>query len=163
MSQSEELQAVRRVLAVLRLTLGVILLVTWYENLIKGTYTADGMVSLFKYIFDDAGGGPIFYRQLIQSTILQVPGFFAIFQMIAELILAVGLLIGGLTPLVGAGAMIFFLNLFFAYLGGNEWIWTYVLLTSAAFTVAFTRAGRAWGLDAYLLETRGEPPLGLLW
>ena len=50
-----------------------------------------------------------------------------------------------------------------AYLGGNEWIWIYVLLSSAAFTAAFTRSGRGFGIDQWLLNKRGEPPFWLLW
>lgn len=153
----------QRVLAVLRITLGIILLVTWYENLTKGTYTAEGITGLFNYIFHDNGGGPTWYRGLIQSTILQVPGLFAAFQMVAELLLALGLLFGTFTRLAGFGAMLFFFNLFLAYFGGNEWIWTYVLLTVAAFTVAFTNTGRAFGVDAFLFNTRGKSPMGILW
>ncbi|MEM7125501.1 MAG: DoxX family membrane protein [Chloroflexota bacterium] len=163
MSQSNEAQTIRRVLSVLRITLGVILLVTWYENWTKGTYTADGIAGLFNYIFNDNGGGPEFYRQFVQSTILQAPGLFAAFQLVAELLLALGLIFGAFTPIAGFGAMLFFFNLFLAYFGGNEWIWTYVLLTSAAFAVAFTQSGRAFGIDAYLYQNRGKSPMGLLW
>ena len=160
---SVEIMNMRRVIAVLRITLGVILLVTWYENLTKGLYTADGINGLFSYIFNDNGGGPEWYRALMQNTILQVPGLFGAFQLVAELLLGLGLIVGGLTPLFGLGATFFFLNLFLAYFGGNEWIWTYVLLTAAAFTVAFTKAGRAFGVDQWLFNTRGESPTGLLW
>lgn len=163
MTNTNDAHSMRRVIAVLRITLGVILLATWYKNLTDGIYTADGITGLFNYIFNDNQGGPAFYRALIQSTILQVPGLFAAFQLVAELLLAIGLIVGVLTPLVGVGAMIFFFNLFLAYFGGHEWIWTYVLLTSAAFTVAFTRAGRAFGLDAILVANRGEPPVSVLW
>ncbi len=163
MTEQSEVQSMRKVIAILRMTLGVILLVTWYKNLNEGLYTADGITGLFNYIFNDNGGGPGFYRSLIQGTILQVPGLFASVQMVAELAMGLGLLFGGLTGLAGIGATLFFFNLFLAYFGGNEWIWTYVLLTSAAFTVALTRAGRAFGLDQLLVRSRGEPPIPYLW
>lgn len=163
MNQSTEAATMHKVLAVLRITLGVILLVTWYDNLQKGLYTADGISGLFDYIFNDNGSGPAFYRAMIEGTILQAPGLFASFQMVAELLMGLGLLFGFLTPLAGLGALLFFLNLTLAYLGGNEWIWTYALLSSAAFTVAFTRAGRGFGIDQWLLAKRGEPPFWLLW
>ncbi len=158
-----ETQTLRKIVAVLRITLGMILLFTWLDNLRSGVYTADGMTGLFNYIFNDNGGGPAFYRAIIQNTILQVPGPFAAFQMVAELAMALGLLFGLLTPLAALGAMFFFLNLFLAYFGGNEWIWTYVLLTVSAFTVCFTRAGRAFGVDQALVKSRGEPPFFFLW
>ena len=156
-------QSICRIVALLRITLGLIILVTWYDNLQKGVYTADGMIGLFNYIFIDNGGGPAWYQTLIQSTILQVPGAFAAFQMVAEFLLGLGLLVGGLTPLAGALATLFFFNLFLAYFGGSEWIWTYVLLTVSALTVTFTRAGRTLGLDQYLLARWGEPPYPFLW
>lgn len=158
-----EVHNMRRIIAVLRIALGIILLVTWYENFTKGIYTADGITGLFGYLFNDNGGGPLWYRGLMESTILQVPGLFAAFQLVAELLLGLGLIFGVATPLVGFGAMLFFFNLFLAYFGGNEWIWTYVLLTAAAFTVTFTRSGRAFGIDGFLFKSRGASPLGLLW
>ncbi len=87
MNQSTETATRHKVLAVLRITLGVILLVTWYDNLQKGVYTADGITGLFNYLFNDNGGGPAFYRTIIESTILQAPGLFASFQMVAELLM----------------------------------------------------------------------------
>lgn len=111
MAESNELQRTRTALALLRITLGIIVLVAWYDNLVKGVYTADGIRGLFNYIFNDTGGGPAFYRAMIESTVLQVPGLFAIFQLVVELLLGIGLFLGGFTALMGAGATLFFLNL----------------------------------------------------
>ena len=153
----------RKVVSLLRITIGLILVVTWYDNLQKGVYTADGIIGLFNGIFNDTGGGPAFYQALINSTILQIPGPFGLFQMVAELLMGLALLFGVLTPLAAAGATLFFFNLFLAYFGGHEWIWTYVLLTVSALVTALTQAGRAWGVDQMLLKRFGEPPTGLLW
>jgi hypothetical protein len=161
--QNGEIHNLRQIVALLRFTVGIILLVTWYENLTKGVYTADGITGLFNYLFDDNGGGPGWYRAIIQSTVLAAPGLFAGFQLIAEFLLGLGLLLGGLTTLFGLGAAFFFFNLLLAYWGGQEWIWTYVLLTVAAIVVALTRSGRALGLDRFLVDTRGEPPVPFLW
>ena len=163
MTEPNEGQRLRVLIAPLRMTLGLILLVTWYENFTKGTYTADGIVGLFNYIFNDTGGGPEWYRALIEATILQVPGLFAAFQLVAELLLGLGLFFGGLTPIAGCAAALFFFNLFLSYYGGNEWIWIYVLLTVSALVVGLTRSGRAFGLDQYLFQTRGDPPYDFLW
>ena len=46
----QEKNTVRQAVAILRITLGVILLVTWYKNLQDGIYTADGIVGLFNYL-----------------------------------------------------------------------------------------------------------------
>ena len=159
----QEQNTARQAVAILRITLGVILIVTWVKNLQDGIYTADGIVGLFNYLFNDNGGGPAFYRAIINGTILQVPGLFAVFQLVGELLLGLGLLVGLFTPLAAVGAALFFFNLFLAYLGGQEWIWTYVLLTVSALVTALTQAGRAWGLDSLLLRRLGEPPGGPIW
>lgn len=153
----------QQAVAILRITVGVILVVTWYDNLRGGIYTADGIVGLFNYLFHDNGGGPAFYRALINNTILQVPGLFAYFQLVGELLMGLALVVGLFTPLAAAGAALFFFNLFLAYLGGSEWIWTYVLLTVSALVAALSQAGRAWGLDRIVLRRFGEPPRGPLW
>ena len=153
----------RQAAAILRITVGVILVATWYDNFRGGIYTADGIVGLFNYLFNDNGGGPAFYRAIINGTILQAPGLFGGFQLVGELLMGLALLVGLFTPLAAVGAALFFFNLFLAYLGGQEWIWTYVLLTVSALVVALSQAGRAWGLDSLLLRRLGEPPRGPIW
>ncbi|MFK7805903.1 MAG: hypothetical protein AB8G95_30005 [Anaerolineae bacterium] len=160
---NNDAQYFRRIIAVLRITLGVILLAAWYDNFTKGVYTADGIVGLFNYIFNDTGGGSEIYRSIVNSTIIPNAGAFAIFQLVAELLLGLGLTFGGLTTIAGWGATVFFFNLFLSYQGGSEWIWTYVILTAAAFVVATTKSGRQFGLDQILLNTQGEPKKAWLW
>jgi uncharacterized membrane protein YphA (DoxX/SURF4 family) len=163
LTENQEAQYLRRVVALLRITLGIIILATWYDNLNKGIYTAEGITGLFSYIFNENGGGPAFYRALIEGSILQAPGVFATFQMAAEFLMGLALLIGFLTPVAGAGAILFFFNLFLAYWGGDEWIWVYVLLTISALVVTLSRSGRAFGIDQVLLAKREQPPLGIFW
>ena len=153
---------IRKIVALLRITLGIIILVTWAENLTKGTYSGGGITGLFEYIFDENGGGAAFYRAIIEGTILQAPAAFGAFQLVAEFLMGVGLLVGLFTPLAGLGATLFFFNLILAFWGGQEWIWTYVLLTVSTVVIALTRSGRAWGIDAWLLTRRGEPSLKFL-
>lgn len=164
MSETKDVRKLRKAVALLRITLGVILLVTWWENFQKGTYSAEGIQGLFSYIFNENGGGTFLgYRTIVENTILQAPGAFAAFQMIAEFLMGLGLLVGGLTRLASLGATFFFLNLLLAYLGGNEWIWTYILLTISALVVFLTYAGREFGIDRRFLKTWGEPRFPLLW
>ena len=163
MNSSTEAQKMRSIIAILRIVLGIILLVTWYGNLRDGLYTAYGIRGLFDWLFNVNNSGPGWYRAIINNTVLAAPGLFAGFQVVAELLLGLGLLFGGLTPVAGTAAAVFFANLYLSYLGGEEWIWTYVLLTASAVVVAFTRSGRAFGLDQFLLKARGEPKPGFLW
>lgn len=156
MNHDKEVGQMRTIIAFLRIALGIILLVTWWDNFSKGVYTADGIRGLFDWIFNETGGGPGWYRSIINSTVLAAPGLFASFQLVAELLLGLGLTFGGLTRVAGLAAAAFFFNLFLSYYGGSEWIWTYVLLTVAAVVVALTKSGRKLGLDQILHSSRGE-------
>ncbi len=152
-----------RSVALLRITLGVLILVTWYENLQKGVYSGEGIIGLFDYIFNENGGGFAWYRSFVGLTILRVPGAFGVVQMITELLMGLALLFGALTPIAGALATIFFFNLILAYAGGAEWIWIYILLTVSSLVVALTRAGRSLGLDQIWMKRGNKPPLRILW
>ncbi len=164
MSDSKDVRKARKAVALLRITLGVILLVTWWENFQKGVYTAEGIQGLFSWIFNETGGGNFLgYKAIVQGTILQFPAAFAAFQMIAEFLLGLGLLFGGLTRLASLGATFFFFNLFLAFFGGSEWIWSYILLTVSSLVVFLTYAGRELGFDRTLYKKRGTPPVPILW
>ena len=168
MTATNDSHRLRQIVAILRITLGVIILATWWENLNKGIYTAQGITDLFTHpdwgAFTNGGGALPGYRPIIENTILQVPGVFAVFQMVAELLMGLGLLFGALTPVAGAGATFFFFNLFLTYLGNSEeWIWTYVLLAVSALVVTLVRSGRVWGVDAVLNRIQGEPRPPFLW
>jgi uncharacterized membrane protein YphA (DoxX/SURF4 family) len=167
MNHSEEADKLRTALAVLRITLGIIILATWWENLQKGLYTAEGLTGFFNWLFDAQNGNGsslIIYKSILDATVLRVPDLFATFQMVVELLLGLALLLGVLTPLAGAGASFFFFNLLLSYLGGHEWIWVYVLLTMAALVVAVTRSGRSFlGCDQLLVSQLGEPRYPFLW
>jgi len=68
-----------------------------------------------------------------------------------------------LTRLFSLLAAVFFFNLSLSYFGGNEWIWTYVLLLATAIAVFVGYGGRRLGVDRFLARTRGDSPFGLLW
>ncbi|MEM7111967.1 MAG: DoxX family membrane protein [Chloroflexota bacterium] len=154
MNPAKETQQVRQIVALLRITLGVILLVTWYDNLIKGLYTADGLTGFFNWLFSPDGNNSslLWFRDLLNARVLANPGLFATFQMVFELLLALALIFGVFTPIAGLGSAVFFFSLFLSYFGGHEWIWTYVLLTMSAVVVGLTRSGRAFGLDQMLAQ-----------
>ena len=161
MNNEAEMSRMRTALALLRITLGLIILVTWYDNLRKGLYTADGLTGFLNWLADPAGNGGslAFYHTLVSATIVPIAGIFARLQMVAELIMGLALLLGGLTRLFGIAAMIFFFNLFLAYFGGEEWIWTYVLFLVVAAAVALGAAGRKWGIDGRLRQKVGQRQL----
>ncbi len=170
MTTANETINLRRMIAILRGTLGVILLVTWWENLQKGLYQPQNFADFINWLAD---GHPIgFYQGFLAGVVAPNAGLFGMFQLITELGMAIALIIGAFTPAAGLGATFFFLNLFMAYLNPNlhEWIWTYVLLVATALVVTISRSGRAWGVDEYLAKNQeklpfslGKFPLSLLW
>ena len=152
-------------LAILRITLGVIILATWYENVQSGLYTADGLTGFFNWLFDAENGNGsslLFFKSFLDTAVVPIAGIFGPFQLVAELVMGVALLLGGYTRLFGLAAMFFFFNLFLSYFGGNEWIWVYVLLIASATAVTLGRAGRTWGIDKILIQKHGEPKFPLM-
>jgi len=166
MTQEKETKQMRTAVALLRITLGAIILATWYANLQKGLYTAEGLTGFFNWLFDPQNGNAsslTFYKSFLDATVVPAAGVFSTFQMVFELVMGSALLLGVFTRLFGLAAMVFFFNLILSYFGGNDWIWVYVLLFMSALTVALSLAGRHWGVDQWLLQKRGEPPVPILW
>jgi uncharacterized membrane protein YphA (DoxX/SURF4 family) len=166
MEKNQTSDHIQSSMVLMRVILGVIILVTWYDNLTKGLYTADGLTGFFNWLFDAENGNSsslTFYKSILDTIIIPIAGVFGGFQMVTELLMGMGLLLGGFTRFFGVAAVVFFLNLFLAYFGGHEWIWTYVLLLLSALAVAQIRAGRRWGIDQWITRTWGEPPLDSLW
>ena len=166
MTQSQDTKQMGTAVALLRITLGIIILVTWFGNLQNGLYTAEGLTGFFNWLFDAQNGNAsslTFYKAFLDVAVVPVAGLFGAFQLVAEFLLGLALLLGGFTRLFSLAAMLFFFNLFLSYFGGHEWIWVYVLLFMSALTTFLSYAGRRWGVDAWLLERHGKPPINILW
>lgn len=154
--------------ALLRITLGVIILVTWWGNVGNDFYTADGIEGFINWLFtaeEEGGNGSSlgFFQSILDATVVPAAGVVGFVQLIIEGLMGLGLLVGGMTRLASLGAMGFFAILFLSYFGGGEWIWTYVLLFMAALTVFMGWGGRVLGLDQAIAKARGASPAGLLW
>ncbi len=166
MNQSQDTKQMRTAVALLRITLGIIILATWYGNVRDGLYTAEGLTGFFNWLFDaDNGNGSslTFYKAFLDTAVVPVAGLFGSFQLVAEFLMGLALLLGAFTRFFSLAAMLFFFNLFLSYFGGHEWIWVYVLLFMTALTLFLSYAGRHWGVDVRLLERRGNPPFNILW
>jgi uncharacterized membrane protein YphA (DoxX/SURF4 family) len=160
MEASRESISPRVLLAAFWVVLGVILIVTWFENQTKGLYDPEAFGGFINWLATAGEGHPLgFYRGFLLNVVQPNAAVFAGFQQVTELIIGVALLVGAFTSLAGAASSFFFLNLFLAYLnpGTEEWIWTQVLLLAVALVVALGRAGRSLGVDALLVRSRGEP------
>ena len=153
--------------AVLRITLGVVTLVTWRSNIDKDFYDGDNLAGFFAWVstpVDDGGNGSSlgFVHSIIDNTILQAPEFFGWVFTVLELLIAVGLVFGIFTRAASLAAVGFFGSLFLTYFGGHEWIFIYVLLVTAAGATFLGWGGRRLGVDQ-LIARRGDSPGHLVW
>ncbi|GAC1624112.1 MAG: hypothetical protein NVS4B5_16310 [Vulcanimicrobiaceae bacterium] len=140
--------------------MGVLFLTTWIENVHKGFYTPDGLQNFFTHTYPQSHNPIGAYAAFIDGVLLPARAVFAPFQFVAELSLAVLLIVGAFTPLAGIGAAFFLANIFLATFGA-EWPWTYLSLIGVCVAVAVTRSGRTFGVDA-VLARRLHPPLPIV-
>ncbi|MEM7093308.1 MAG: hypothetical protein AAF567_09920 [Actinomycetota bacterium] len=153
---------------ILRIALGLTTLFTWFDNVGKDFYDGDNFPGFFNWAFtpaEEGGNGSSlgFVESIIDNTLLAAPEFFGWLLTLFELFIAVGLLLGLFTRAASLAAIGFFASLFLVYAGGEEWIWTYVLLTAAAVTVFLNWGGRFLGVDQVIAENQGESPATLIW
>lgn len=147
-------------IALLRIMLGLVFLTTWGSNLLKGYYTPDGLQNFFLDVFPQSENPLTWYAAFINDVILPARGVFAPFQLVAEFLMGLALLVGLFTPLASAAAIFFLANTFLATFG-HDWPWAYLMPITIAGVCCLTRAGRSLGVDAYLRKVFGEPKLAL--
>jgi len=138
-----------RVLAALRIMMGLLFLTTWYENVQKGFYTPAGLLHFFTDVYPQSHNPISLYAAFIEHVLLPARAVFAPFQFVAELGLGVFLVLGILTPVAGIAGALLLANIFLATFG-SEWPWTYLSLIGVCLAVAISRSGRVFGFDAYL-------------
>jgi uncharacterized membrane protein YphA (DoxX/SURF4 family) len=148
-------------LALLRILVGLVVLTSWASNITKGFYTPDGLYTFFTQVYPQAENPMGWYAAFINGVILPVRAVFAPFQLVAEGLMGLALVVGGLTRLFSLAGIFFLLNTFLAT-AGHDWPWSYWMPIFILAVVFLTQAGRALGLDGWLLRRYG--PRGfLLW
>jgi uncharacterized membrane protein YphA (DoxX/SURF4 family) len=148
-------------IALLRIVVGVMFLSTWLPNYLDGVYTPDGLLRFFTEEFPQAENPLMMYAIFIDGVILPMRGVFAPFQLVMEFLLGLAILVGAFTPLASLAGIFFLLNTMLATFG-HDWLWSYILPISILGVVLFTHAGRALGVDGYLLRRFGKRNF-LLW
>lgn len=153
---------------IVRLALGFTTLFTWIGNVRDDFYDGDNFAGFFTWVFQPAeeggnGASLTFVESILDATLLQAPELFGWLLTFFELAIALGLIFGVFTRAVAIAATAFFFNLFLVYFGGEEWIWTYVLLLSSAVAVFVGWGGRYLGADQAIVKACGESPFGLIW
>ena len=148
-------------LALLRSLVGLVILTSWFSNLGKGFYTPDGLMDFFTNVFPQSENPLTWYATFINATILPIRSIFAPFQLVAEFLLGLALLLGGFTRLFSLAGIFFLLNTMLATFG-HDWPWSYLMPIVILGVVFLAQAGRAWGIDNLLYKQFGDKGY-LLW
>jgi uncharacterized membrane protein YphA (DoxX/SURF4 family) len=141
-----------RALVVLRVALGAMFIWVFFENLGKGAYTPAGYKGVIDYYVKN-GHAPAAWKSLI-SVAAANARIVAPLQAVTELGFGVLLLAGAATRVVAAAAGAFLFSLWVTELG-TSWIWELAMPVVVAFSLAWARPGRTWGIDA--LVARRHP------
>jgi uncharacterized membrane protein YphA (DoxX/SURF4 family) len=134
-------------LAVVRLTIGAMLVWVFFENLGKGLYTPAGYAGLINYYIQHD------HAPAVWKTVMAIAASHATMaaplQGLTEISLGVLLVLGIFTRPVGLVAFAWLTSLWVSE-WGTAWIWELLVPMMAALAVAVGAAGRTWGLDAFL-------------
>ena len=111
-----------------------------------------------KRVAEFAAGNPVaWYKDFLEGTVTPNSRVFATLQAYGEAAVGIGLILGlliGLSALVG-------LALCLNYGLATQWMsfgqqGFHVLLVTSMLIFLFARAGRAWGIDGWILAWRGD-------
>jgi uncharacterized membrane protein YphA (DoxX/SURF4 family) len=142
-------------ISLLRMMIGVMFITTWLINLLNGFYTPEGLQDFFTEIYPQSENPLMWYASFINGVILPIRSIFAPFQLVAEFVMGLALLVGAFTPFFSLAGIFFLVNTFLATLG-HDWIWSYLMPIGILAVSLFARSGRSLGVDAYLLKRFGE-------
>ena len=142
-------------LAMVRLTIGAMFVWVFFENLGKGLYTTAGYSSLINY-YVKASHAPAVWKA-IMGFMASHAAMAAPMQGLTEISLGILLVIGLLTRPAALVAFLFLGSLWISE-WGTSWIWELLVSVLASLGLAVGRAGRVWGIDAWLSQRRPNSP-----
>src|ERR1051326_1903727 len=138
-------------LALVRGTIGAMLVSVFFENLGKSLYHPASYASLINsYI--TKGHSPAAWKS-IEGIVANHAAIAAPMQALTEIGLGTLLVIGLLTRPVAFVAFLYLGSLWVSE-WGTSWIWELLVPVLASLGLAIGRAGRAWGIDALLAQRR---------
>ena len=142
-------------LAIVRVTIGAMLVWVFFENLGKGLYSSAGYADLINH-YIKASHAPAAWKW-VMGLMASHASMAAPMQAATEISLGILLLIGLLTRPAGCVAFLFLASLWVSE-WGTSWIWELLVPMLASLGLAIGRAGRAWGIDALLAQRRPSSP-----
>ncbi|MGH7499191.1 MAG: TQO small subunit DoxD [Gemmatimonadales bacterium] len=108
-----------------------------------------------------AAGNPLlFYKHFLEETVLTHSDLFAHLTAWGEVVTGVGLTLGLLTGVASIAGLVLVIN----YGLATQWMSPgqqgfHILLFSLMVAFFFSRAGRTWGLDAWIATSKPKSPL----
>lgn len=142
-------------LAIVRVTIGAMLISVFFENLGKGLYRPAGYAGLIKY-YIEKGHAPAAWK-LVMGLAASHAALAAPMQALTEISFGILLVIGLLTRPVAFVAFLYLGSLWISE-WGTAWVWELLVPVLAVLGVAIGRGGRRWGIDALLSERWPSAP-----
>jgi len=142
-------------LALVRMTIGAMLVWVFFENLGKGLYTPVGYANLINY-YIKASHSPAAWKA-VMGLAASHAAMAAPMQAVTEIGLGILLVIGLLTRPAAFVAFLYLGSLWVSE-WGTSWIWELLVPVMASLGVAVGRAGRAWGVDGLLARRWPSSP-----
>jgi uncharacterized membrane protein YphA (DoxX/SURF4 family) len=138
-------------LALVRMTIGAMFVWVFFENLGKGGYTPSGYAGVINY-YIKASHSPAAWKW-VMGLMASHAAIVAPMQAATEISLGILLVVGLLTRPAAIVAFLFLASLWVSE-WGTSWIWELLVPVLASLGLAAGRAGRAWGIDAFLARRR---------
>src|ERR1700730_11808254 len=151
----KQLPAAANGLAIVRVTIGAMFVWVFFENLGKGLYTPTGYAGLINY-YIKASHSPAAWKA-VMGLAASHAAMAAPMQAVTEISLGVLLVIGLFTRPAAFVAFLFLGSLWVSE-WGTSWIWELLVSVMASLALAVGRAGRSWGVDAWLSQRRPSSP-----
>ncbi len=142
-------------LALVRMTIGAMLVWVFFENLGKGLYTPAGYAGLINYYIQHSHS-PAAWKA-VMGLAASHAAMAAPMQAITEISLGILLIIGLLTRPAAFVAFLYLGSLWVSE-WGTAWIWELLVPVLASLALSVGRAGRTWGVDAWLAQRRPSSP-----
>ena len=146
-------------LALVRVTIGAMFVSVFFENLGKGLYTPGGYAGLIQYYIQHSHS-PAVWKD-VMGLAASHAAMSAPMQGLTEISLGVLLLIGLFTRPAAFVAFLFLGSLWISEFG-TAWIWELLVPVLASLGLSIGRAGRAWGVDAWLAQRWPNAPWWLI-
>ena len=142
-------------LALIRVTIGAMFVWVFFENLGKGLYTPSGYAGLINYYIQKSHS-PAAWKA-VMTLAASSAAIAAPLQGATEISLGILLVMGLLTRPAAFVAFLFLGSLWISELG-TSWIWELLVSVLACLGLAVGRAGRRWGVDAWLSQRWPSSP-----